>query len=307
MNVIVMGFLDQLRQSDLNLLVTFSVLAEEKNISNAARRLYLSQPAVSRSLKRLRDLFGDELLLRGKTGYELSSQGKRIKTELEVLLPRLNQLIYGFQFDPYKDEVSFKITGTDYALKVLSQEVCTKIIAPKMKTSVQFKAWSPTIYTDLEQGQVDLAFLANDGLIPSYLKTERLYMEELVCIVDRRMSKIRSSINLRQYLEADHIIVSLVDLEQTLPDKVLKKLGTRRKARIRVPYFAAAIDIVEGTDLIATVPKRFISDLNLHKNLNIVKPPKELGKFEYVICWHPRLNQDPAHEWLRQEIQQIFI
>src|SRR3954465_3408746 len=90
----------QLRQADLNLLVVFTVLAEERNVSRAATRLLLSQPAVSRALQRLPETFRDELLVRAPSGYEPTPQGQRLLQELEVMLPRLDRLLSGSTFDP---------------------------------------------------------------------------------------------------------------------------------------------------------------------------------------------------------------
>src|SRR5580700_3984942 len=94
----------QLRQADLNLLIVFAVLAEERNVSRAAERLLLSQPAVSRALQRLRDMFHDDLLIRAASGYELTPQGQRLLQELEISLPRLDRLLSGAQFDPAREE-----------------------------------------------------------------------------------------------------------------------------------------------------------------------------------------------------------
>src|SRR5215470_5662600 len=111
--------LTQLRQADLNLLVVFAVLAEERSVSRAARRLLLSQPAVSRALARLRDTFHDDLLVRTGSGFELTPHGRRLLTELEVMLPRLDRLLSGGSFDPAREEANFRIAATDYASHVL--------------------------------------------------------------------------------------------------------------------------------------------------------------------------------------------
>lgn len=110
--------LTQLRQADLNLLVVFAVMAEERNVSRAAARLLLSQPAVSRALQRLRELFHDDLLVRTATSYELTPQGLRLMQELEVMLPRLDRLISGGEFDPAKEVARFRIAVTDSAATV---------------------------------------------------------------------------------------------------------------------------------------------------------------------------------------------
>ena len=97
----------QLRQADLNLLVVFSVLAEERNVSRAAKRLLLSQPSVSRALQRMRDTFHDDLLVRTAKGYEPTPQGERVLQELEIMLPKLDRLISGSTFDPATEHCSF--------------------------------------------------------------------------------------------------------------------------------------------------------------------------------------------------------
>src|SRR5712671_4223114 len=108
-----------LRQADLNLLVVFTAVAEERNVTRAASRLLLSQPAVSRALQRLRDMFHDDLLIRTTTGYELTPKGQRLLQELEATLPRLDRLITGTDFDPAAEEATFRIAATDHAAHVI--------------------------------------------------------------------------------------------------------------------------------------------------------------------------------------------
>src|SRR5258706_15127033 len=105
----------QLRQADLNLLIVFTVLAEERNVTRAAARLALSQPAVSRALQRLRDMFHDDLLVRSAEGYEPTPKGQRLLQELESTLPRLDRLLSGSDFDPASEETTFRIALTDHA------------------------------------------------------------------------------------------------------------------------------------------------------------------------------------------------
>src|SRR6266478_4444005 len=99
----------QLRQADLNLLIVFTVLAEERNVTRAAKRLLLSQPAVSRALQRLRDMFHDDLLIRSSSGYEPTPKGQRLLQELEISLPRLDRLLSGNDFDPDAEETTFRV------------------------------------------------------------------------------------------------------------------------------------------------------------------------------------------------------
>jgi DNA-binding transcriptional LysR family regulator len=117
-----------LRQADLNLLVVFTALAEERNVTRAASRLLLSQPAVSRALQRLREMFHDDLLIRTSSGYEPTPKGKRLLQELSAMLPRLDRLLSGEDFDPIVEEATFRIAVTDHASHVLCPLICRKVL-----------------------------------------------------------------------------------------------------------------------------------------------------------------------------------
>jgi DNA-binding transcriptional LysR family regulator len=114
----------QLRQADLNLLVVFTALAEERSVSRAATRPLLSQPAVSRALQRLRGMFHDDLLIRTAAGYQPTARGERLMQELSVMLPRLDRLLSGAAFDPSREEATFRIAVTDNASQVLCPTLC---------------------------------------------------------------------------------------------------------------------------------------------------------------------------------------
>src|SRR4030081_1164762 len=112
--------LEKLRQADLNLLITFAAIAEEKSVTAAASRLSLSPPAVSRALRRGRGMFPDDLLVRSPNGFELTLRGRKILDELEGLLPRMEYLVAPSMFDPASEKSHFRISGPD--------NVCTVVL-----------------------------------------------------------------------------------------------------------------------------------------------------------------------------------
>ena len=116
--------LEKLRQVDLNLLITFAAIAEEKSITAAAGRLLLSQPAVSRALQRARTMFQDDLLLRSPHGLELTLRGRKILEELEGLLPRMENLVTPNLFDPTREKSHFRISGPDNVCTVVLPRLC---------------------------------------------------------------------------------------------------------------------------------------------------------------------------------------
>lgn len=122
-----------LRQADLNLLVVFTAVAEERNITRAASRLLLSQPAVTRALQRLRDTFHDDLLIRTSTGYEPTPTGQRLLQDLATMLPRLDRLMAGCDFDPATEDASFRIAANDHAAYLLVPPLYTSVLPNAQK------------------------------------------------------------------------------------------------------------------------------------------------------------------------------
>jgi DNA-binding transcriptional LysR family regulator len=296
--------LTQLRQADLNLLVVFAVFAEERNVSRAAERLLLSQPAVSRALQRLRETFHDDLFVRTATGYELTPQGQRLLQELEVMLPKLDRLLSGSSFDPSIEEATFRIGTTDSAASILAPFICRNILPTAGKVRFDFIHWHNGLFDDLTHGSVDLVFIASLVEVPSPLTSQGVYDEEFVCVVDAK-SSFKKALTIEQYMKAKHVTVSIQRGLQVAPDKHLASQGYKRQVAIQVPYHEAAVRCAAGTNFIATVPKRFLEDMAQMPPIKILKAPPEVGGFRYVMVWHPRLNSDGAHAWLRMTMRDV--
>ena len=294
----------QLRQADLNLLVVFSVLAEERNVSRAAERLLLSQPAVSRALQRMRDTFHDDLLVRTAKGYEPTPQGERVLRELEIMLPKLDRLISGSTFDPATELSSFRIAATDNATSIIAPVLCREVLPRAQQVRFSFASWRGDVFEDLTHGRLDLALIGDEGHVPSPLQSEVIYEEEFVCIVAAD-APYKRQITLKQYLAAEHIGVDVVEGSQHIPEKRLAAHGYRRRTVITLPYFGAAVRCVAGTKLILTAPRRFASAEAEKRSIRLIEPPEELTGFKYLMIWHPRVNTDAAHSWLRGEIRAI--
>jgi DNA-binding transcriptional LysR family regulator len=292
----------QLRQADLNLLVVFVVLAEERSVSRAARRLALSQPAVSRALQRLRETFHDELLLRAPQGYELTSQGRRVLDELETLLPRVDRLLSGPTFDPDTEVANFRIAGTDNATHILCPLLCREVLPGGRKITLDFSPMGEATFAALERGRLDLVLNAEDGNTPAHFTKEIIFEDRFVCVVAKESSYTRR-IKLKQYLDAQHIGVSVLGALPTIPEQRLASIGAERRIAVRVPYFTTAMRSVAGTQLIATVPERLARQEAPDPRLRLVSPPPELRGFAYLMVWHPRVDSDAAHAWLRDTMR----
>ncbi len=165
--------LEKLRQADLNLLVTFAAIAEEKSITAAASRLFLSQPAVSRALQRARAMFQDDLLVRSPNGFELTLRGRKILDELEGLLPRMENLVAPSLFDPAREQSHFRISGPDNVCTVVLPALCRQYTNGRYQVHFEFWPWRGGIAELVEHGQLDLVLHIDDGLLPVALSVRK--------------------------------------------------------------------------------------------------------------------------------------
>ena len=298
--------LTQVRQADLNLLVVFLVLAEERSVSRAAARLGRSQPAVSRGLQRLRDMFHDELLVRTPRGYEATPRAERVLSELETMLPRLEQLLGDATFVPSQASAVFRVAATDYSSNVVCPVLARRILPHAPNLGFEWIATHEGSFEALDRGRLDMVLGAEDEQVPAQFEKQQIFSESFACVVWRG-SRQRRALSLEQYLRAQHVTVSVLGGKQTVPERQLAKSGHERRAALHVPTFATAMRSVIGTELIATVPRRIAEIGARDPELRVVRPPSVFRSFDYLMIWHPRLTADPAHAWLRGVIRSIGV
>lgn len=293
-----------LSRIDLNQLLALQAILEERHITRAAARTSLSQPAMSRVLNRLRAALGDELLVRSGVGYERTPRGDRLLQELEVLLPRLNAMIGGNDFEPFTSQQRFRVTGTDYAAAVIvsgTVRLCRKF-APGVR--VEVVGWTEDSYRYVEMGRCDVALgVGSVPTPPKGLKVEVLYHEHFVCLMSADCKFRGKRFSLDEYLRRPHAVVTTAEGQQTMIDRPLADLGRARNIVLQSPYFmATALNIVD-TDLIFTVPMRLALELSRLANFRQVLPPQEIADFPYTMIWHPRLGGDSGQAWFRDQIR----
>ena len=290
----------QLRQADLNLLIVFTVLAEERNVTRAAARLLLSQPAVSRALQRLRDMFHDDLLIRTANGYEPTPKGQRLLQDLATMLPRLDRLMAGGDFDPSTEDATFRIAATEHAALLLVPPLCKSVLSKPTKVDFSFAPLHAGQYEALEKGRLDLVLNADHD---TSLSKEVIFEVDSVCVVSWK-SKFERAISLKQYLAAKHVAVDIIGGVQTHPDRHLAAIGEKRRCPLVVAQHTVAMRVAAVTDMIATVPRRMALLEAPKKVTKILEGPAALGSFKYVMIWHQRMQTDAAHIWLRSIIRE---
>ena len=218
------------------------------------------------------------------------------------MLPRLDRLLSGDDFDPQVEETTFRVAVTDHASHVLCPLICRLVLPQASKVSIEFVSFGDQTFDAIEKGRLDLMLNADDGYLPPRFASEMIFDDTYSCVAAKN-TKYPKALTLKQYLAAEHVGVGIWNELQTLPDKRLAGIGAKRRCPIWVPYFTAAVRCVPGTHLLATVPTRIARFEVKSLPLSILKPPDVLGKFKYLMAWHPRMNTDAAHLWLRQSIR----
>ena len=283
-----------LRQVDLNLLSTLYALLEERHVTRAAKRCFLSQPAMSRSLERIRDTFGDELLIRTGRIYERTVRGEWLLRELENLLPRLEALVRGEPFDPAQSRERLRVALTDNGSIALLPALTQRIRTAAPDITLEIVAWHDRSFEDVEAGKIDLAL--SPLAAPSPLETERLFKEDFVCLLGADHQLRARRFTLKQYLELSHVAVGALD-------RPLADLGLRRRVALSVPFLVPAVAAVAGSDLVLTLPRKLAKAVAAMANVRFVEPPPEIKSFQYFMVWHPRLTAEPAQVWFREQLR----
>ena len=297
---------------DLNLLPALAALLEERHVSRAAARVHLSQPAMSRILQRLRRVLGDELLVRTPNGYQLTPRAERIQGQLVAIVPRLETLFSGERFDPAEAAQTFRISGTDYAMTAFGPALFRRVFRESPHSTLRFEIWHDGVFQDAERGIVDLVFCPAvyrrvfGMAAPRSLRSERLFDDRFLCVLSRdNPLAARASLSLAEYLRCPHVVVTTAQGRQTVIDLKLESLGTPRRASLTVPYLEAALRSVPGTLLVATLPERTVALHREDPSIKVLEAPSEISTMQYTMSWHPRLDDDPGHAWLRDTVRSV--
>src|ERR1700737_4500454 len=270
-----------LQNFDLNLLHALHALLEERHVTRAGKRCFLSQSAMSRALERLREMFGDALLVRSGRAYERTVRGERLLRELESLMPRLQALVRGEDFDPARSPERFRVAMTDHASMILMPSLMERIRFAASSVTVEASAWHDRVYEDVFGGRIDTALSAEAP--PPGLKAEVLYEEDFVCLVGTAQRLRARRFTLKQYLDLPHALVETWEGQQTPVDRPLAEIGLRRRAVLRIPFFVPTIFTVACTDLILTLPRRLSKIAAAIADVRVVEPPHQIKGFSYFM------------------------
>jgi DNA-binding transcriptional LysR family regulator len=290
------------KKLDLNLLVTFESLLAERNVSRAATRLGLSQPAVSAQLARLRDVFGDRLFVPSQRGIVPTARALELEAPLRAALDDVRGVVSsGRSFDPTRAELIVKIAASDYVQSAVlgAFAVDLRTRAPGVRiAAVPLDARA--LVKQAETGDVDLAIMT-PSTAPSTLRHRHLLEETYVCVLRRRHPEVSGRLALQTFLALEHIIVSPRGAGFWGPaDEALAALGYRRRIVLSVSSFLVVPQIVSRSNLAALIPQRIANDFG--RMLHVHKAPIEVEGFSLSLIWHERTHAHAAHRWIRDAL-----
>jgi DNA-binding transcriptional LysR family regulator len=292
---------------DLNLLAVFQEVYRERQISGAARRLGLTQSAVSNALARLRRAFDDELFVRTGGGMQPTPFAEQVAGPVGAAMAQvalaLNQRS---QFDPATSARRFVLAMTDvgevHFMPALIERC--RAVAPHVQIS-SVRAGSVALKEALETGRVDLAVGPFDN-ISEALYQRLLFRQPYVSMFRKGHPLSRGKVTLARFARAEHLLVDATDSPYDRINQLLEQAGVGQSTRFRVPHFTAVPYIVSASELVVTVPQKLAERAARPFGLHWIVPPLELPELQTNLFWHRRFNQDPGNQWLRALVVEVF-
>jgi DNA-binding transcriptional LysR family regulator len=298
---------------DLNLLVYLDALLRERNVTQAANQLNLSQPAMSNGLRRLRELFNDPLLVRTSEGMTPTERALELEPVVREVLSKIDQAVQPRgEFEAGTAQRVFRIMASDYAESTLFPSVLGKLrtLAPGLTLDIMTP--SDVSFLDVERGKVDMVINRFDSMPQSFHQIH-LWDDSFTCVLSPE-NPVLNDFTLENYLQANHVWVSKTGMGvgvgvdpsdvQRLGwvDAALNRLGKKRQIRVFTRHYQAAMTLAEQNDLIVTLPTR-AAQLKLNNPRVVLRePPLEIPPLELKMAWSPLLQHNPANKWLRKLI-----
>lgn len=283
---------------DLNLLVTLDVLLSEGSVVRAAQRLQLSASAMSRALARLRQETGDPLLVRAGRGLvptpralELRDRVRQVVGDAEAVLRPAMKLDLGSL------SRTFTIRSSEGFVETFGPQLLVRIADEAPGVRLWFVPKPDKDSTPLREGAVDLETGITSKAMGPEIRTQGLFRDRFVGVVRKGHPLCKGRITPKRYASAAHALVSRRGLEMGPVDEALEKLGLVRRGVVTVGGFSPAIALAVESDMIATVPEQHTR--SLWRGMHRFALPVPVPEFTISLFWHPRLEADPAHRWLR--------
>lgn len=296
-----------LRDIDLNLLIFLDALLEAGSVTEAARHVGISQPAMSNALGRLRRLLGDPLLVRTSKGMQPTERARALRRPIRSALAQMEEAIVPHRtFDPSSTQRLFTLLITDYAASVLMPQVVGVLEKEAPHITLNILNAGADAVEQVERGEADFLVNRLEQLPPNFHE-QRLWSDTLACLVrqDHPALDDEGRLSLEAYLQQNHILITRTGVGLGFVDEALAKRGLNRNITVLTRHYQLPRELVANSDLVATLPSRIARYQARHLRLAVLEPPIELPPLEIGIAWGAVEHYDLAHRWLRERIIHI--
>ncbi|MDB6442439.1 MULTISPECIES: LysR family transcriptional regulator [Pseudomonas] len=289
---------------DLNLLITLDALLSEGSVARAAKRLRLSPSAMSRALARLRDTLADPLLVRAGRGLVPTPRALALREQVAQLVQDAQAVLRPVQIpDLRRLSRTFTLRTREGFVENFAADLIARIAEQAPGVRLRFVDKANKDSTALREGSVDLETAVVDQDTGPELRTQALFTDRFVGVVRVGHPLSLAQVSVADYVAGGHIGVSLRDLDHGPIDRALAASNLSRDIAITVPGFSTALGLAGASDLIATVPERYTERLRV--GLHSFALPFAVPSFTIAMLWHPRMEADPGHRWLRGCLREV--
>jgi len=289
---------------DLNLLVTLDVLLAEGSVARAARRLRLSPSAMSRALARLRETTGDPLLVRAGRGLVPTPRALELRERVSQLVGDAQAVLRPQEMlDLTRLTRTFTLRSSDGFVENFGPELIARVSREAPGVRLWFVQKPEREAASLRDGGIDFETGVVDQTTGPELRAVGLFRDQIIGVVRTGHQLSETGITPASYAAGRHVHASRRGLDKGLVDEALAQLGLQREIVAIVAGFAAALALARTSDLIATVPERHTG--NLRAGMTSFQLPIPVPGITVSLLWHPRLDADPAHRWLRGCVRDV--
>lgn len=291
---------------DLNLLRVLEALLVEKHVTRAAKRLHLSQPAVSRALARLRETFHDELLVRMGQRMTLTDEAEALLPPLQRILGDVGDLVSPRRFDARAASGTLRLALPDIITFMLGPKLlaCLERDAPGL--DLEIVQWSSRWREQLASGEVDLTFGQAAG-DERGIHSSLVVRNDWATVLRRGHPALRKPWTIETFASLRHVLIAFSKRGGGHVDEALARLGLRRRVALRMPYVVLSPMIVAESDLVLTTARWLARKLAVPHGLVVRPPPPELelAPVDLPMVWHDRAHRDPKQRWIRSILAEL--
>ena len=289
---------------DLNLLLTLDVLLAEGNVARAARRLHLSASAMSRALARLRETTGDPLLVRAGRGLVPTPRAIELREHVARLVQEAHAVLRPAELlDPAQLARTFTLRTSDGFVENFGAALIALAGREAPGVTLRFVAKSDKNSAPLRDGSVDLETGVVGSASSPEIRTRALFRDRFIGAVRAGHPLAKGKITPARYAAGQHVLVSRRGLDKGPIDEALAAQGLTRQIATIVAGFSDALTLARGTDLISSVPERHTG--NLRAGMHSFALPVDAPEITVSMLWHPRMDADAGHRWLRECVRQV--